>query len=119
MIFRSRRDAWGGWAAYRRAVRRSSRAAIADRTLEDLRGIKQSRWRRAAGEERGLLLLRTVGHVRVEGYGQERVVIKQAERAAQDCFAIALSVPGKARARGKVVFVTREALLNIERVLHR
>ena len=86
--------------------------------MENVKQIQGCRRSRADRQHVGvLLLLRRVRDVRVEGDGQQRVIVEESVSCANDGLAVIGDVPGKAEARRNVIRVAREALLHAEPVL--
>ena len=64
-------------------------------------------------------MLRTIGDVGIERHGQQRVIVEQADRAADNRLAITVHIPSRTESRCPVVLVARKALLHVEHILRR
>src|SRR5689334_14773082 len=104
----------------RHYARRTQRIAAAWRTngsLKYLHGIQQGGWRWTAGRQDTLLLLDRIRDVRVERDREQRMIVEDSERRADNGFVFIPRIPRNGKTRRPVVLVARESLLHAHRVL--
>src|SRR5215813_11095138 len=69
--------------------------------------------------QNSLLLLGSVGNIRVESNRQQRVIVEDSRGPSNDSLLITINVPGETKPRREIVLIARESLLDIHRVLRR